>query len=357
VESCRNESELSSGTSALLFNQSCLNINAPEASGVIKELPLTDSTTNEYYFPIAEIYIHYREDLEKKKQLMETRHWNFKGAFFFVVTVFTTIGYGNVAPSTKEGRLVVLLTTIPLLAISLITIVTIAEPIIDSMDLFHVWILRKTKKKLPIDITIPQKCTMEHYFGLCDHHLVGEAFWPMTEVFVRINQIYTQDERHKKEVFLRRDEFVETCQRLRLSINDDENVSPGAEVSSAGEEEDRVRFELGGDSFIVGSGSKRSEFTIYWYSTNALHTLFGHFSCSWYVLFQIFTGLVLSGSRVFCCGIDIFRRSRRLRSRPSRRIRGFLVPLCIHRFRFYHCFHRYHSDIRRERSRKVASRE
>ena len=238
VESCRNESELSSGTSALLFNQSCLNINAPEASGVIKELPLTDSTTNEYYFPIAEIYIHYREDLEKKKQLMETRHWNFKGAFFFVVTVFTTIGYGNVAPSTKEGRLVVLLTTIPLLAISLITIVTIAEPIIDSMDLFHVWILRKTKKKLPIDITIPQKCTMEHYFGLCDHHLVGEAFWPMTEVFVRINQIYTQDERHKKEVFLRRDEFVETCQRLRLSINDDENVSPGAEVSSAGEEEE-----------------------------------------------------------------------------------------------------------------------
>ena len=154
------------------------------------------------------------------------------------MTVFTTIGYGNVAPSTKEGRLVVLLTTIPLLAISLITIVTIAEPIIDSMDLFHVWILRKTKKKLPIDITIPQKCTMEHYFGLCDHHLVGEAFWPMTEVFVRINQIYTQDERHKKEVFLRRDEFVETCQRLRLSINDDENVSPGAEVSSAGEEEE-----------------------------------------------------------------------------------------------------------------------
>ena len=57
VESCRNESELSSGTSALLFNQSCLNINAPEASGVIKELPLTDSTTNEYYFPIAEIYL------------------------------------------------------------------------------------------------------------------------------------------------------------------------------------------------------------------------------------------------------------------------------------------------------------
>ena len=238
VESCRNESELSSGTSALLFNQSCLNINAPEASGVIKELPLTDSTTNEYYFPIAEIYIHYREDLGKKKQLMETRHWNLKGAFFFVVTVFTTIGYGNVAPSTKEGRLVVLLTTIPLLAISLITIVTIAEPIIDSMDLFHVWILKKMKKKLPIDITIPQKCTMEHYFGLCDHHLVGEAFWPMTEVFVRINQIYTQDERHKKEVFLRRDEFVETCQRLRLSINDDENASPGAEVSSAGEEEE-----------------------------------------------------------------------------------------------------------------------
>ena len=53
--------------------------------------------------------MHYREDLEEKKNLMELRQWNFKGAFFFVVTVFTTIGYGNIAPRTNEGRLVVLI--------------------------------------------------------------------------------------------------------------------------------------------------------------------------------------------------------------------------------------------------------
>ena len=42
VESCRiiEEKSSTSITSSLLFNQSCLNVNAPEASGVIEELPL-----------------------------------------------------------------------------------------------------------------------------------------------------------------------------------------------------------------------------------------------------------------------------------------------------------------------------
>lgn len=245
VESCRiiEEKSSTSITSSLLFNQSCLNVNAPEASGVIEELPLnacsiaTTTNTQQYYFPIAEIYIHYREDLEEKKKLMELQHWNFKGAFFFVVTVFTTIGYGNVAPSTKEGRLVVLITTIPVLAVSLITIVTIAEPIIDSMNLLHKYLLKRMKKKLPIDITIPQKCTLEEYFNVLQHHLIGEAFWPMTEVFIRTNQIYTSDELHKGEVFVSKQQFVETCQGLGLRINDRANVSTKAEVSA--EEEER----------------------------------------------------------------------------------------------------------------------
>lgn len=245
VESCRiiEEKSSTSITSSLLFNQSCLNVNAPEASGVIEELPLnacsiaTTTNTQQYYFPIAEIYIHYREDLEEKKKLMELQHWNFKGAFFFVVTVFTTIGYGNVAPSTKEGRLVVLITTIPVLAVSLITIVTIAEPIIDSMNLLHKYLLKRMKKKLPIDITIPQKCTLEEYFNVLQHHLIGEAFWPMTEVFIRTNQIYTSDELHKGEVFVSKQQFVETCQGLGLRINDRANVSTEEEVSA--EEEER----------------------------------------------------------------------------------------------------------------------
>ena len=245
VESCRiiEEKSSTSITSSLLFNQSCLNVNAPEASGVIEELPLnacsiaTTTNTQQYYFPIAEIYIHYREDLEEKKKLMELQHWNFKGAFFFVVTVFTTIGYGNVAPSTKEGRLVVLITTIPVLAVSLITIVTIAEPIIDSMNLLHKYLLKRMKKKLPIDITIPQKCTLEEYFNVLQHHLIGEAFWPMTEVYIRTNQIYTSDELHKGEVFVSKQQFVETCQGLGLRINDRTNVSTEEEVSA--EEEER----------------------------------------------------------------------------------------------------------------------
>ena len=42
VESCRiiEEKSSTSITSSLLFNQSCLNVNAPEASGVIEELTL-----------------------------------------------------------------------------------------------------------------------------------------------------------------------------------------------------------------------------------------------------------------------------------------------------------------------------
>jgi len=246
VESCRiiEEKSSTSITSSLLFNQSCLNVNAPEASGVIEELPLNacsiaTTTNTQYYFPIAEIYIHYREDLEEKKKLMELQHWNFKGAFFFVVTVFTTIGYGNVAPSTKEGRLVVLLTTIPVLAVSLITIVTIAEPIIDSMNLLHKYLLKRMKKKLPIDITIPQKCTLEEYFNVLQHHLIGEAFWPMTEVYIRTNQIYTLDELHKGEVFVSKQQFVETCQGLGLRINHRTNVSTEAEVSAEEEEQEQ----------------------------------------------------------------------------------------------------------------------
>ena len=246
VESCRiiEEKSSTSITSSLLFNQSCLNVNAPEASGVIEELPLNacsiaTTTNTQYYFPIAEIYIHYREDLEEKKKLMELQHWNFKGAFFFVMTVFTTIGYGNVAPSTKEGRLVVLLTTIPVLAVSLITIVTIAEPIIDSMNLLHKYLLKRMKKKLPIDITIPQKCTLEEYFNVLQHHLIGEAFWPMTEVYIRTNQIYTLDELHKGEVFVSKQQFVETCQRLGLRINDRTNISTEAEVSAEEEEQEQ----------------------------------------------------------------------------------------------------------------------
>ena len=208
------------------------------------------SAKDEYYFPIEEIYMHYREDLEEKKNLMELRQWNFKGAFFFVVTVFTTIGYGNMTPRTNEGKLVVLLTTIPVLAISLITIVTIAEPIIDSLNLLHKRLLFRMKHKMPIDITIPSKCTLEEYFDVLVHHLIGEAFWPMTEVYVRINQIYTQDEGHKGEVFLSKEEFVETCQRLWLRINNNcEDTSTEAEETEEQEsvlnlEEIRLLLEV-----------------------------------------------------------------------------------------------------------------
>jgi len=219
VELCRDDRE---EEFLLRFNESCLLETAPEASGVIEELPLFCSSLNEtegmYYYPIAEIYIHYIKDLEEKEKIMNMRQWNFEGAFFFVWIVCTTIGYGNVAPATNEGRLAVTLTVIPILAISLISIVTIAEPLVDGLNLFHKWMLKKMKKKIPIDITIPQRFILEDYFGVRKYHLIGEAFWPLSIVYAKLSTIFSQDERHKGEVFTNEEEFRACCERLQLKL-------------------------------------------------------------------------------------------------------------------------------------------
>ena len=92
--------------------------------------------------------------------LAKLGNWDFGDAFLFVVTVFTTIGYGNIAPMSAGGKLVVLFTTLPLLSVSLITIVNIACPIVESTDYAHKWVLRMMGKRLPIQVTIPHKVTI-----------------------------------------------------------------------------------------------------------------------------------------------------------------------------------------------------
>ena len=68
----------------------------------------------ERFVQAAALFVHY-----KKQEEAQTReiNWNFSGAFYFANTVFTTVGYGNYSPVTKESKICMIFLMLPGIAI------------------------------------------------------------------------------------------------------------------------------------------------------------------------------------------------------------------------------------------------
>ena len=128
VEACRMDSDAVPMLNPLEFNETCLDkstADCPNCRLLTTRLPELAYATSynytsnvwkkeaSYAMQTAEVYTLMKAELEEGVE--ETR-WDFRGSLFFAVTILTTIGYGNYAPSQEDSRLMIVLFTLPLVA-------------------------------------------------------------------------------------------------------------------------------------------------------------------------------------------------------------------------------------------------
>lgn len=73
---------------------------------------------------------------------------------YFVGTVMTTIGYGNITPITDGGKLLVTFTCLPLIAKFGYSLSALTEPILEVARLFSSYALKVLKMKEPLDLEV-----------------------------------------------------------------------------------------------------------------------------------------------------------------------------------------------------------
>ena len=157
VEACRL-GDAAPTLNPLEFNETCLDkstADCPNCNLLTTRLPELayaigfDYTEQKWVkatnvsMQTAEVYTLMKKELEAG---VEPTNWDLKGSLFFAVTILTTIGYGNYAPSMETSRLVIVLFTLPLVAAFGFALAELSDLITEAATTLLATIVRATAK-------------------------------------------------------------------------------------------------------------------------------------------------------------------------------------------------------------------